>query len=271
MHRRSIPGLVVAFASLVPMGCVTEQHRDQVRQAARIYFPLDNSLQPALGHNLVKIHAQPGNPAFPSADASLAPPGVHGRALALSGRAIDIPLQGPFTKPDAKGGWSGAACWWLWLNAQQATPCRPFQLVASQASEKGLWLELAPTPKNLQFSLRAGTSGEHPAGSSLPAQKSVLEAPRASLSPATWHHFALVWANLDHPTANAWLAVYVDGKLAGTIKQQRLPVHWDWPSTLIRLGEGCHGALDELAIFERPLSVSEIRLLRDEPGLLAAR
>ena len=256
----------LAMLTLITLACVTGQRRDQVRAATRIYLPFDNSMHVPVGGDLIESAIRVDR----SAAAGLLSPGIHGSALALHGQPVDLALRRAFSTPDSKGGWSGAASWWLKLEQGQLSACRPFQLLDGQAPAGALWLEITKAKDAAGFSVTAGVSRCAEGFSSVdsPAE-SVLNIPNARLASGSWYHFALVWANVDHKTADAWLALYFGGELAGTIKQQRLEFGCDWTSVVIRLGEGCQGALDELAIFGRPLSISEIRLLGTQPGLLS--
>jgi hypothetical protein len=60
------------------------------------------------------------------------------------------------------------------------------------------------------------------------------------------------------------------GKLKGEVKDIDLRLDWDLDQTRIFLGFLYVGLLDELALFNRPLTAAEVALLRDRPGLLTS-
>jgi len=77
------------------------------------------------------------------------------------------------------------------------------------------------------------------------------------------------WRNFDTGKPNAEAALYINGKLVGTVQNRPLAMRWDMEQTGIYVAVNYIGLLDELAIFNRPLTAEEIGILyqlRERPG-----
>jgi hypothetical protein len=87
-----------------------------------------------------------------------------------------------------------------------------------------------------------------------------------------WHHIAVNLWNLDSGRNDGRAAFYIDGKLMGEIKDKDYPLTMDWDPdrTRIYVAINLVGMMDELAIFDRPLTADDLALLRSKPGVLAA-
>ena len=66
-------------------------------------------------------------------------------------------------------------------------------------------------------------------------------------------------------------ALYIDGKLMGEIKKDYpISMDWDLDKTGIYIAVSYIGLMDELALFNRALTLEEIGLLRRQPALLSS-
>ena len=83
---------------------------------------------------------------------------------------------------------------------------------------------------------------------------------RPPFSGERWTHVAVTWTGLDAGGAGS-ASLYLNGKLISSAKGIREPFEWD-PSVLaIRLGVNYSGLMDEVALFNRALSESDIGAL----------
>jgi hypothetical protein len=78
-----------------------------------------------------------------------------------------------------------------------------------------------------------------------------------------WNHVVMSWRNLDTGKPNAEAALFINGKLMGTLQNRPLAMRWDIEQTGIYVAVNYIGLLDELAIFNRPLTAEEIGVLRE--------
>lgn len=80
-----------------------------------------------------------------------------------------------------------------------------------------------------------------------------------------WTHVAFTWENFNTGASNGVALLYLDGAQVGTIRGRQQTFTWSPAETRIHLGLGYVGALDDLAVFNRALSVDEVRLVRSLP------
>ena len=202
--------------------------------------------------------------------------GIQGGALegtdVLPNRGrIFFPAKGnlPF-KPD---GWSGSISVWLKTNPNTMlkTPyCDPVQITEKRAGDGGLWIDF-PNTKPRDFRLgafRALAPGEKPAKESNP-DAPLIRIKEIGFKFDDWHHVAMTWQNFDSGKANASASLFIDGKKIGSLEKRDIAMRWDLERTGIYVAVNYIGLLDELAIFDRSLTDSEIHQLRDNPSLLA--
>ena len=86
-----------------------------------------------------------------------------------------------------------------------------------------------------------------------------------------WRHLAMVWHNFDTGKNDGRAALYIDGKLAGEIKNKDYPISMDWDldKAGIYIAVSYIGLIDEFAVFKRALTEDEIGVLRAQPAVLA--
>src|SRR5262249_15645534 len=92
--------------------------------------------------------------------------------------------------------------------------------------------------------------------------------PGVGFKSGDWHHVALTWENLDTGRKDARAVLYIDGKRIGQVADRELAMGWDLDRTGIYVAVNYIGLLDELALFNRPLTAAEVSLLHKRPGLL---
>lgn len=201
--------------------------------------------------------------------------GISGGALevitlqARGGRAY-FPVKGNLAFK--KGGWGGSLSVWCKINPDtmlRTKFCDPIQITQKGAGNGGLWFDFNDAkPRDL----RHGAFPAVPEG-----QKGITEAdPKAPMvrvpgvgwKADDWHHVVLTFANLDTGKADAVTALYIDGKLIGEVKGRAIAMDWDIDKANVYFALGYIGLLDELALFNRPLTADEVKLLHARPALL---
>lgn len=260
-HRLTL----LACAALLGIhpACTTEQHRQQIAQAVLLYLPFDGELafrgSGSMGSaSPARVKETPG--------ARFDTQGIHGSALHLEKTPLGpLPVTLGSRARSSGQGWSGTLSFWLRLSPSESASCRLLE-VRPRGSVGGFvieFLQTRPPVLVVQAQCCAAKTGS--------ANSADLRVEPTRLQPDRWHQLSLAWANLDHRSHDAWLAVYLDGKLQATWKQRPLALQCAWEQLDLYFGQGCQATLDEFALFDRPLSIAEIRTLWREPGLLASR
>lgn len=202
--------------------------------------------------------------------------GVHGGALKVSdvmprrGRVFFPAKDNLAYRPE---GWGGAVSFWLNTdpNTQLKTPfCDPVQITEKGANDGGLWCDF-PDRRPRDFRLGA-FPGVLPGAK--PISEDAADAPlvrveRIGFKVGKWHHVALTWDRFDTGQADAVAVLYIDGQEQGRLTNRAIAMRWNLEKTGIYLALNYIGLLDEFAVFERSLSVEEVNLLKEKPGLLA--
>jgi len=219
---------------------------------------------------------------YPAAAFRVAPgKGVSGGAL----EAVDVlPDNGRIFFPAKgniayrKGGWGATLS--VWIDHDPDTQlktgfCDPVQITHRGAGNGGLWFDFnnAKPHRNLRMgAFPAVPEGGQPIKESREAFSPMIWIDRPGFKVGQWRHVAMVWRNLDTGRNDGRASLYVDGKLWGEIKDKGYPLSMDWDldKVGIYVAVSYIGLLDELALFDRPLSEEELGRLRAEPGLLGS-
>jgi hypothetical protein len=205
------------------------------------------------------------------------------RGRGISGGALEatdvLPRNGRIFFP-AKGnlaykkdGWGGSVS--VWVNTDpnkllKTSFCDPVQITQKGANNGGIWFDFNNAkPRDLRMGVfPAVPAGQKPIAESDP-KAPMVRVPAIAFKSGDWHHVVLTWDNLDSGKKNARAVLYIDGKRIGEIAGRELAMKWDLEKTGIYIAVNYIGLLDELAVFNRPLSAAEVGLLHRKPGLLS--
>jgi len=81
-----------------------------------------------------------------------------------------------------------------------------------------------------------------------------------------WTHVAITFSEVN--TTNSEFKLYLDGEFQGVVKDINDPFTWEAENGKIMLGLGYIGFMDELAVFDKPLSAEEVQFIFElENGL----
>lgn len=169
-----------------------------------------------------------------------------------------------------KGGWGGSLS--VWINTDPDTLlktkfCDPIQITEKGANNGGIWFDFNDAkPRDMRMgTFPAVAEGQKPIAESDP-KAPMVRVPKVGFKSGDWHHIVLTWKNFDTGKPNAHSALYIDGKLIGEQKDYEVAMSWDVEKAGIYTAINYIGLLDELALFDRPLTAAEIEQLRKEPG-----
>ncbi len=168
--------------------------------------------------------------------------------------------------------WSGTVSFWLRLDPEQDLTgfADPIQLTDKAYNNAALWVDFTnDTPRHNRlgvFGDLAAWNPERATGQTSPAfLRHVAAVTPTPYARGTWTHVAFTFAGLNG-TQPGSARFYLDGALRGTIPSIPEPLTWDATGATIRLGVNYAGLFDDLSIFNRALSDSEILALHRLPG-----
>ncbi len=288
LHARSARLLLgvpcAAWLLLGPLAMADDVDTEAIRRAVTLYASFDEAVRADFGGGCLlpstRFDHATEKGAFefvPSIDSSIFQiakgGGVRGGAL----KATDVlPRRGRIFFP-AKGnlayrpgGWGGSVSMWLATDPNtmlKTSFCDPIQITEKGANNGGLWCDFPDVrPRDFRLGAFPGVAdGEQPLSESAPDAPLVV-VKKIGFQADNWHHVAMTWNHFDTGKPNAVATLWIDGRPAGQLTERQLAMNWNLDRTGIYFAVSYIGLMDELAVFDRPLSAAEIAYLHAHPA-----
>ncbi|HJZ53418.1 MAG TPA: hypothetical protein VKE74_00580 [Gemmataceae bacterium] len=172
-----------------------------------------------------------------------------------------------------KDGWGGSVSVWCNTDPDKLLKtkfCDPIQITQKGAGNGGLWFDFNDAkPRDLRHgAFPMVPEGQKPITEDDP-KAPMVRVPGVGWKAGDWHCVVLTWKNLDTGKDDAVTALYIDGKPIGEVTGRAIAMGWEIDKAGVYLAVNYIGLLDELALFDRPLTAEEVKLLHRTPGLLA--
>jgi hypothetical protein len=195
--------------------------------------------------------------------------GKYGDALAFT-RASDFIL---FYKAEKNVAYSpqlfrGSASFWMRLDPAEigGQYADPFQMTDKIFSDDCIWIDF--TKNDVPSDFRLGVFGDHNTwdannlrGQSREFYWRLAKVTEPPFAKDRWTHVVVTWDGLNN-SQNGRARLYFDAEYRESSGIIREPFNWEIANATIRLGTGPFvGLMDDLALFNRPLSPEEIRAL----------
>jgi hypothetical protein len=256
-----------------------------LRKAVTFYVSFDDSLTPDVGVGPIKTRfGDPNDPAKQTFEDGYNKDIYRiakGKGIAGGGclEALDVlSNRGRFFYPVKgnlafkKGGWSGALS--MWINTDPDTLfklgfCDPVQITQKGANNGGIWFDFNDAkPRDMRMGVFPAVAEGGVGAKESDADAPMVRVPKVGFKVGAWHHIVLSWANFDTGKKDAVATLYVDGKKIGDVKDRAIAMNWDAGKAGIYTAVGYCGLLDEMALFNRALTVDEVAALHKNPGIL---
>ena len=78
-----------------------------------------------------------------------------------------------------------------------------------------------------------------------------------------WTHVCFCFGNINSGKKDGWGRLYLDGVEQGVFKDWLIPFNWDVSKSALTLGLSYIGRIDDLAVFNRPLTADEVRAISE--------
>jgi hypothetical protein len=162
------------------------------------------------------------------------------------------------------GRWTGTVSFWLSLDPDQDLEpgyCDPLQLTDKAYNDSAVWVDFTKDDKPRHFRLGvfgalASWNPQNVPPDQNPAfQKRLVVVKQPPFARGKWTNVAITFSGLG---SNGTARLYLDGKPQGSAAAIREPFSWDLSRAAIRLGISYVGLMDDLSVFRRSLSPSEI-------------
>ncbi|MEW4569480.1 LamG domain-containing protein [Tautonia sp. JC769] len=191
--------------------------------------------------------------------------------------AENLPFEGP-----GGDGWSGTISYFLSLDPEPELPpsyVDPIQITQNAWNDAAIWNDFTrdDRPRAFRLGVLADLAVWNPEDKdfeALPdAEKPVVAVAEPPFASGRWTHVVITFDRFNTGRPDGEARLYLDGELRGTVSGWDQRYSWDPGRAVIFLGLNYAGLLDDLMIFDRPLSADEVARLteaaRDGSPLLA--
>lgn len=201
--------------------------------------------------------------------------GRYGDALRFHKKTRPLFFHGAKNLGYCTNQWSGAVSLWLRLDPDtdlEPGYCDPLQFVGQAWEEGNLFIEFSKdhTPRHFRFAIQPVKRFWNPQNrgwEDIPEpERPMVAVHQPPFQRDRWTHVACSFGNLNSGQTNAWGKLYLDGKLQGEFTGWRGNFNWDVAQSALTLGYSYVGWLDDVAVFNRPLTDDEVRELFARPG-----
>lgn len=170
--------------------------------------------------------------------------------------------------------WSGTVSFWLQADPHGALPSGfsdPLNITPRAWNDAAFFVEFE---KRDTVPFRLGVYADYPVWNpdnrkweQIPfAEKPLLAVQNPPFQAGKWTHVVFTFEHFNTGQANGVARLYLDGVPQGAIAPRLQTFTWDLAQTVVQLGVGYIGGLDDLAIFNRALSPDEVRELFELPA-----
>jgi prepilin-type processing-associated H-X9-DG protein len=167
-------------------------------------------------------------------------------------------------------GTSGTVSFWLSTDPASDLPdgfCDPLQVTSKQWDDAAFFVEFEKRPAGIPFRLGvyADKSVWNPQGrkfEEIPfAEKPLCAVDKPPFASGKWTHVAFTFTRFNTGKSDGVAMLFLDGHAAGEISARTQTFSWDPQRAAVMLGLSYIGRMDDLAVFDRALSASEIAQL----------
>jgi hypothetical protein len=256
--------------------------REKLSRALTLHASFDEGLDADFARGDKKCFVRQGKmlvPARPNEEVKLA------AGAGRFGGALYFPRKGTY-RPSFKDrgtlgynarSWSASVSVWLRLDPDKDLEpgyCDPVQIVGDDSKKGFIFLEWSkdPTPRHFRYAIRPLFDIWNPKNvgwEEIPVDKRpMVQVARAPFSRDRWTHIVFTLENINDKVEPPGGKLYLNGKLQGAIEKWNLQFGWDPEQVLLVLGASYVGYMDDLAVFDRPLTDAEVdRVYRLEKGV----
>ncbi len=180
--------------------------------------------------------------------------------------------KGDKNVPETKPGFEGTLSFWMRLTPSEDLPpgyVDPLQVTDKKWNDASFFVDFTEeNPRQFRLGVFSDYKFWNPADrkwDQIPAsERPMVTVTELPFSRDRWTHVAFVFEKFNLPDNDGQAEFYLDGKSQGYVRgRQRFS--WQAEQVSIWLGINYVGWLDELKIFDRPLSTDELQQLAKSP------
>jgi hypothetical protein len=254
------------------LGAAEVEARAKLSKAITLHASFDKGLDADYARGDKTCYVQQGKTLVP------AEPNDEVKVVADAGRfggALHFPKKGTYRPSYKDRGvlnynakcWSASVSAWLRLNPDQDLEpgyCDPIQIIGDDNKKGYIFLEWSKdeTPRYFRYAIRPLFHIWNPNNmqwADIPNDKKpMVQVARAPFSREKWTHVMFTLENINDKSKPPSGKLYLNGKLKGAIEKWDMTFDWDPAKVLLVLGANYVGYMDDLAVFDRPLTDVEV-------------
>lgn len=258
---------------LLPLGALA-QSNEPLARALTLHASFDKGLDAdfSRGEKACFFRTKQGAvPAAANEELKLVADGRFGGGLHFTKKGVTQPrFKGAGVIGYNDKSWSTTVSVWLRLDPDKDLApgyCDPLQIVGDDTKKGFVFMEWSKdeTPRHFRFAIRPLIQLWNPNNldwaKMTDAQRPAVNLPRAPFSREAWTHAVFTVENVNDKTQKPAGRLWLNGKLQGAIEGWDLTFGWNADAVQLVLGASYVGHMDELAVFDRALSDTEVQQL----------
>ena len=200
--------------------------------------------------------------------------GVHGAALEFTKKMDPVVFYQGNTNLAVRTNWSGTASFWLKLDPDKDLApgyCDPLQFVGQTWTNGAMFVEFSKdqTPRHFRYAIMAQHKLWNPNNlkwEEMPTPaRPMVQVVQPPFSRERWTHVVFTFKYANTGRKDGIGKLYLDGELKGSFVGFDNTLVWDPVQNYLNLGLSYVGLMDEIAVFNRDLSASEVQTLHHLP------
>ena len=171
--------------------------------------------------------------------------------------------------------WNGSVSFWLSVDpATELDPgfCDPVQITPRAWNDAAFFVEFEKRPESIPFRLGvyadlAVWNPKNRKFEEIPAEeRPLVTVEKPPFARGKWTHVVFTFERFNTGQPDGQARLYLDGRAAGDLSPRLQTFTWDADRTAVALGLSYIGLLDELSLFSRALSPTEVEALHGLAG-----
>ena len=174
--------------------------------------------------------------------------------------------------PYAKTDFQGTVAFWMRLNPDADLPpgfVDPLQITDKKWNDASFFVDFTKdSPRQFRLGVFSDYNFWNPQDRKWEDiavnQRPLVTVAKPPFARDRWTHVVITWYSFNTPNADGRAVLYLDAKPQGRLTGERR-ISWSRDHVVIMLGINYVGRMDDLAVFDRELSPSEVKQLHSLP------
>jgi hypothetical protein len=276
MRALFLASVILGLLSSPPAGLADDL--DPLRRSLTLHASFDESFEADFSRGTKACVVQQGEttiPAVSNDDVRIVEEGRYGSALHFTRKSTYRPqFAGGGVLDYTAHDWSRTVSVWLKLNPDlDLAPgyCDPVQIVGDDTKQGFIFLEWSKdhSPRHFRYAVRPQISLWNPKNvgwEEIPeAERPMVRVHQPPFAADRWTHVVFTLEHINQSTTPPRARLLIDGQPRGAIENWDLRLGWTPERVRLVLGASYVGRMDDLSVFDRPLTDPEVARLHGLP------